>query len=83
MRITGSVQNAVRERVRRSGGAAMRRLSGSLLVLTCAVVVLGVESILPRLVFAGEGVGGYTGEMRAFARFALVYDLYLKEWPFP
>ena len=61
----------------------MRRLSGSLLVLTCAVVVLGVGSILPRLVFAGEGVGGYTGEKRAFARFALVYDLYLKEWPFP
>ncbi|CAA9469978.1 MAG: hypothetical protein AVDCRST_MAG12-694 [uncultured Rubrobacteraceae bacterium] len=59
----------------------MRRLSGS--VLTCAVVVLGVGSILPRLVFAGEGVGAYSGEKRAFARFALVYDLVLREWPFP
>jgi hypothetical protein len=61
----------------------MRRLSGSLLVLTCAVVVVGVGSILPRVVFAGEGVVGYTGEKRAFARFALVYDLDLREWPFP
>lgn len=52
-------------------------------MLTCAVVVLGVGSILPRLVFAGEGVGAYSGEKRAFARFALVYDLDLREWPFP
>ncbi len=61
----------------------MRRLSGSLLVLTCAVVVLGVGSILPRLVFAGEGVGAYSSEKEAFARFAPVYDLVLREWPFP
>ena len=61
----------------------MRRFSVSLLVLTCAVVVLGVGSIVPRVVFAGEGVGAYSGEKRAFARFALVYDLDLREWPFP
>ncbi len=61
----------------------MRRLSGCLLVLTCAIVVLGVGSILPRLVFAGEGVGSYSGEKEAFAEFALVYDLELREWPFP
>ena len=61
----------------------MRRLPGSLLALTCAVVVLGVGRILPRPVFAGEGVGVYSGEKEAFARFALVYDLELREWPFP
>jgi hypothetical protein len=46
------------------------------------VVVLGVGRILPRLVFAGGGVGFYSGEKEAFARFALVYDLELREWPF-
>lgn len=56
---------------------------GCLLVLICAVAVLGVGSVLPRLVFAGEGVGSYSGEKEAFARFALVYDLELREWPFP
>jgi hypothetical protein len=61
----------------------MGRLYGCLLVLTCSVVVLCVGSVLPRLVFAGEGAGAYSGEKRAFARFALVYDLDLKEWPFP
>lgn len=61
----------------------MRRLSGCLLVLICTVVVLGVGSILPRLVFAGHGVGAYSGEREAFAEFALVYDLTLREWPFP
>jgi hypothetical protein len=62
----------------------MRRLPGSLLVPTCAVVVLGVGSILPRLVFAaGEGVGAYSGEKEAFARVAPVYDLELREWPLP
>ncbi len=61
----------------------MRRLYGCLLVLVCAMVVLGVGSVLPRLVFTGEGVGDYSGEKAAFARFALVYDLELKEWPFP
>lgn len=61
----------------------MRRLSGCLLVLACAVIVLGVRSMVPRLVFAGEGVGAYSGEKEAFARFALVYDLELREWPFP
>jgi hypothetical protein len=52
-------------------------------VLTCAVVVLGVGRILPRLVFAGEGVGVYSGAKVAFARFALVYDPERREWPFP
>ncbi len=61
----------------------MRGLYGCLLVLICAVVVLGVGSALPRLVFAGHGVGAYTGEKEAFAEFALVYDLTLREWPFP
>jgi len=46
------------------------------------VAVLGVGSVLPRLIFAGEGVGAYSGEKEAFARFALVYDLDLREWPF-
>ena len=61
----------------------MRRLRNWVLVLTCAVVVVGVGSVVPRLVFAGEGVGAYSGEEAAFARFALVYDLDLREWPFP
>ena len=61
----------------------MRQLYGCLLVLACAVVVLGVGSLLPRLVFSGEGIGGYSDEKEAFARFALVYDADLKEWPFP
>lgn len=61
----------------------MRRLRNWLLGATCAVVFLGVGSVVPRLVFAGEGVGAYSGEKAAFARFALVYDLELKEWPFP
>jgi hypothetical protein len=61
----------------------VRRLSGCLLVLVCAVVLLGAGSLLPRLAFSHEGVGGYAGEKRAFARFALVYDLGLREWPFP
>ena len=61
----------------------MRGLYGCLLVLVCAVVLLGIGSLLPHLVFSGEGVGGYCGEKRAFARFALVYDLDLREWPFP
>ncbi len=61
----------------------MRRLFGCILALVCAVVLLGVGSLLPRLFFSSEGVGGYSGEKRAFARFALVYDLDLREWPFP
>ena len=35
----------------------MRGLYGCLLVLVCAVVLLGVGSLLPRLAFSGEGVG--------------------------
>ncbi len=50
----------------------MRRLRNWLLVTTCAVVTLGVGSVLPRLVFAGEGLGAYSGEKAAFARFVLV-----------
>lgn len=61
----------------------MRRLSGSLLVLTCAVAVLGVGSLLPRLAFADQGVGAYSGEKKAFAKLVLVDDLTLREWPFP
>ncbi len=61
----------------------MRRLRNWLLVTTCAVVALGVGSALPRLVFAGEGAGAYSGEKAAFARFALEYDSTLREWPFP
>ena len=57
----------------------MRRLSGCLLVLACAVVLLGAGSLLPHLAFSDEGVGGYAGEKRAFSRFALVYDLDLRE----
>lgn len=58
-------------------------MSGCLMVLICAVFVLGVGSALPRLVFADEGVGAYSGEKEAFVEFALVYDLTLREWPFP
>lgn len=61
----------------------MRRLRNCLFVLTCAIVVLGVGSVVPRLVFAGESVGAHSGEKAAFARFSLVYDLDLREWPFP
>lgn len=35
----------------------MRQLYICLIVPVCTVVVLGVESLLPRLVFSGEGVG--------------------------
>jgi hypothetical protein len=61
----------------------MRQLYRCLLVLVCATAVLIIGSLLPRLVLSGEGVGGYSGEKKAFARFALVYDLELREWPFP
>jgi hypothetical protein len=61
----------------------MRWLRDSLFVLTCAVVVLGVGSAMPRLVFSDKGVGAYSGEKRAFAKYALVYDASLREWPFP
>ena len=61
----------------------MRGLCGCLLVLVCGVLLLGVGSLLPRPAFSGEGVEGYSGEKRAFARFVLVQDLTLREWPFP
>ena len=61
----------------------MRSLRNFLLVLTCAVVVLGVGSVVPRLVLAGAGVEAYSGEKEAFAKFALVYDSDLTEGPFP
>jgi hypothetical protein len=61
----------------------MRWLRNSLLVLTCAVVVLGVGSAIPRLAFSDRGVGAYSGEKHAFAKFALVYDASLRDWPFP
>lgn len=61
----------------------MRRLYGSLMVLICAVVVLGVGSALPRLVFADDGAGSYSGGKEAFAESALVFDLTLRERPFP
>jgi hypothetical protein len=61
----------------------MRQLYGCLVVLVCAVFVLGLGSLLPRLILSGEGIGGYSGEKEAFARFALVYDSDLREWPFP
>jgi hypothetical protein len=38
---------------------------------------------LPRLVFAGKGVGAYSDEKEAFAGFALVDDLELRGWSFP
>jgi hypothetical protein len=47
------------------------------------VVVLGVGSAIPRLVFSDKGVGTYSGEKQAYAKFALVYDASLREWPFP
>ena len=65
--------------VQRRWGAAMRQLYSCLMLLVCAVVVLGVGSLLPRLVFSGEGVRGYSAEKRTFAEFALVYDSDLKE----
>jgi hypothetical protein len=61
----------------------MRWLRNCLLVLTCAVILLGVGSALPRLFFSGERVGAYSGEKKAFAKFVLVYDSELREWPFP
>ena len=61
----------------------MRWLRNCLFVLTCTVVMLGVGSAIPRLVLSGEGVGAYSGEKQAFAKFALVYDRDLREWPFP
>ena len=61
----------------------MRRLYGCLFALVCAIAVLTLGSLLPRLVLSGEGVAGYSGEKEAFARFALVYDLELREWAFP
>ena len=67
----------------RIGEVSVRWLHNCLLVLTCAVVVLGVGSVVPRLVFADAGVGAYSGEKEAFAKFALVYDSDLREWPFP
>ncbi len=57
----------------------MRSLHNCLLVLTCAVVVLGVGSVVPRLVLADAGVEAYSGEKEAFAKFALVYDSDLRE----
>jgi hypothetical protein len=38
---------------------------------------------IPRLAFSDRGVGAYSGEKLAFAKFALVYDASLREWPFP
>ena len=61
----------------------MRWLRNCLFVLTCAMIVLGVGSVVPRLAFAGNNVGAYTDEKKAFAKFALVYDSELREWPFP
>ncbi len=61
----------------------MRRLYGCLLVLISAVLVLVVGSVLPRVILAGEGMVAYSGEREAFAKFALVYDSDLREWPFP
>lgn len=69
--------------VERTSGAGMRRVRNGLFVLTCVVVALGIGSVLPRLVLAGEGVGGYSGEKEGFAEFALAYDSDLREWPFP
>lgn len=61
----------------------MRGLRNCLLLLICALVVLGVGSIVPRLVFSGEGLRVLSGEKKAFAKFALLYDTDLREWPFP
>ena len=61
----------------------MRWLRNCLFMLTCAVVILGVGSAILRLVFSDRGVGAYSGEKQAFAKFALVYDASLREWPFP
>ena len=61
----------------------MRQSYRCLLVLVRAMAVLIIGSLMPRLVFSGEGVGGYTGEKKAFAGFALVYDLELREWTSP
>lgn len=61
----------------------MKVLSGCLLVLAGAVVALGIGSVLPRLVFADEGLSAYSGQKKAFTEFALIYDSELREWSFP
>ena len=50
--------------------------------LACVVGVLASGSALPA-VLLGDGTDRYEGEDRAFAEYALLYDLDLKEWPFP
>ncbi len=53
-----------------------------LAALACVVGVLGVGAALPALVI-GDGLDHYEGEDRGYAGFVLVYDLDVKEWPFP
>jgi hypothetical protein len=51
--------------------------------LVSAVAVLAVGAIVPPLVL-GDGTGGHWGEREgSYAGFVLLYDLDLKEWPFP
>lgn len=54
-----------------------------LFFLTCVVLALGLGCALPILVLFSEGAGSYSGEKKVFAKFALVYDSDLREWPFP
>jgi len=51
--------------------------------LVCTVAVLAVGVALPPLVL-GDGTGGYEGEREeSYARFVLLYDEDLREYPFP
>ena len=61
----------------------MRNLPRTVLAaLACVVGVLGAGAALPALVM-GDGLDRYEGADRGYAGFVLVYDLTLKEWPFP
>jgi hypothetical protein len=58
------------------------RLANFTAALVCAVAVLAVGIALPPLVL-GDGTDGYEGKQGSYAGFVLLYDLDLKEWPFP
>lgn len=61
----------------------MRKLRVLLTLLVCGVGLLIVGVLIPRLIWAGEGIERYEGEERSYAEFALVYDSTLRDWPFP
>ncbi len=61
----------------------LRKLRILLTLLVCGVGLLIIGILIPRLILAGEGIGRYEGEERAYAGFVLVYDSTLRDWPFP